>query len=652
MRRAAVVVGAFVATACLDERPTAPSDEPDGGRLSPATAWLEVGDSLTLDTGGQGASLRVSPDGIVALAGRTVRALRPGAVTIEALFPVGRDRSRITVVPPTQPLTATLASEGLTETSFLGIWSANSMESFAVGIDGVVVRTTDGGATWEKMAVPSSADFTAVWGTSPTDVFVVGSEGTILRWNGQTWRKMVVPTRDVLLDVWGLGPDRVYAVGVNAMLQYDGAFWETMPGPTTVELWSVWGTSPSDLFAVGQNGDLLHWDGALWVRMPSPTPFVLFGVWGFSPTDVYAVGIRGLVLHYDGLGWTPVAVPSRADFFAVSATRRNDIMVVGNNGTVLTYNGAAWTQTPQVASSENLRAIAFDGAGGVRVAGWAGTVIERRPSGWRNQLTAPILLAAVADKKGEYFVGSAGAVYRRQGTGVARVIVPTRRDLFGLARLADGRLVVVGDSGTVISSSDGVIWAIEAVPTRALLRSIWADPSDPNVAYVVGAQGTILRRGAGGWSAVPSPRPVFYRHVHGVSSSEILAVGDSGTVVRSESGAFVTMTTPTTARLRGVWGTRSDDLLAVGEQGVAIRFDGRTWSSVATGTTNELRAVAGLGPTNTYAVGFDGTVLRYDGVRFRSIASPTRAFLLGMTIDPAGRLAAVGTNRTVLDLEP
>ncbi|MBM4187028.1 MAG: hypothetical protein FJ206_06915 [Gemmatimonadetes bacterium] len=647
-----VATAAAALTLGCSEGPLDPNDKPASGELSPIAAWLEVGDSLGFETGGQPVVLTVAPASAASVSGRSIRALQPGELSVEAAFPIGRRVAKVTVLAPTPPLVPRPPLEGLTEVSLLGVWAASPTESFAVGTDGVVIRTTDAGRTWGKVAVPSDVNFTAVWGSAPDNVFVVGSGGTVLHFDGATWRRQPTPTAEVLLDVWGLDQSHVYAVGVNSMLHFDGTAWRAMPGPPVVELWSVWGTAPNDLFAVGQNGDILRWDGLLWRRMASPTQYVMFGLSGLSSSDVYAAGIRGLVLHFDGTSWRPVAVPSSTDFFAVSARSANDIMVVGNNGTVLIYNGVAWTRAPQSASNENLRAIAHDGAGRTLVAGWAGTVIERGPTGWKTQTSSPILLASVTGADGaSYAVGAAGTVLRRTAAGIERLAVPTRRDLYGIARRAGGGLMAVGDTGTVLISDDGRNWRLEGVPSQVLLRSIWADPADLNAVYVVGAGGTILRRHGGGWTVVPSPRPVFYRHVHGISAELAYAVGDSGSVVRLTAAGADTMSAPTTARLRSVWGTAPNDVVAVGENGVAIRYDGRRWYRIETGVAVELRALAGLGPTRMYAAGVDGTVLRFDGARFRALTSPTRALLLGATAADA-RVSFVGTGQTFLDLMP
>lgn len=650
-RSARLVLVTLAVSGCLDRDPAEPSVESGVPEIYPARAWIETGGSTPLGlTFPSPFTVRAYQPEVASFQGTAVHANRPGTATLEAFFALGRRRSEITVVPPIQPLRGELVDEGLSDASLLGVWSASRQTTFAVGANGVILRTDDAGATWTLMPSGTTATLTAVWGSGVNDVFAVGSGG-IIHWDGTGWRPQTAPTSDALLDVFGFGPNQVYAVGVNAALVFDGVRWRRMPGIGTAELWSIWGPNPNELFAVGQNGLILAWDGVTWRSQPSPTALVLFGLWGTAGNDVYAVGIRGLVLHYNGLAWDSVRVPSTADFFAVAGTSKTNIMIVGNTGVVLSFDGAAWTQVPQTASRENLRAIAFDPSGLARVAAWSGTVIERDlfGVGWRSLVTAPSLLSGLVLPDGtRYAVGTGGAIIRRQNGITTRIPIASPRDLYGITRTADGTLIVVGDSGTVLSSKLGQVWTAEPVPATGLVRSIWADRTDPSAVYAVGAGGLILRRMGGQWSRVVSPSGIFFRHVFGLAPNEIVAVGDSGTIVRFDGRTWSPMASPTKARLRGVWGTATNDLIAVGDIGTALRFDGRTWYPIPTGTTKDLRAVAGTGPTDVYAIGEDGTALRFNGATWAKIALTRSPFLLGLTTTDAGDLTAVGTNRTLI----
>ncbi len=640
---------------CLDENPVeVPGAGSPSREIIPATAWLETGGSLTFRVSPEGPfGLQPSRAGVVSLNGAEATAIGPGVVEVEALFPTGKQRASITVSTVRASLRQGGLEQGLTEASLLGVWAADTRTVFAVGSGGTVLISRDGAVTWERMDSGIQADLTAIWGASERDVYAVGARGAVIHYDGTKWTRVAIASVDALLEVWGLDANHVYIVGAGVAFAFDGSVWRSMPGAASSELWAVWGTGPNQLFASGQNGVILRWDGSLWRPMQTPTDFILFGLLGFGADDVYAVGIRGTLLHYDGIRWSPVKIPSRADFFAIAATSKNDIMLVGNAGAVVNYNGTAWTQAPQTVSFENLRAVHFDAAGTARIVGWSGTVIERSRNGWVRRITATTLFSSVVGRDGAvYAVGLGSSVLRRRGTSVAPVAVPVKRDLYGVARGADGSLYVVGDRGTIMVSPDGVNWHVEIAPATVLLRSIWADPVDPNAIFVVGDSGTVLQRTGGRWVRMPTPVRGFLRHVFGFGSRDVYAVGDSGVVLQYEGSRWIRMASPVSQRLRGIWGTARNNLVAVGEGGVAVRFDGRRWYSLATGTDKELRAVFGTGPTAMYAVGQEGLVFRFNGSAWRQITTSSQAFLVALGDDGAGGLIAVGTNQTFVDLTP
>ncbi len=650
--RLAWLVGASLA-GCLD--PTAaPDGSPGSGgaEISPASVFLPVAGRVTITAQPDGPfTLRVGDTKVVRAEGSTLVGVAPGATRVEALLPAGKRSITVTVERATSPLGARIIDEGLSDTSLLGVWCADLLTIFAVGSGGVILVSHDAGSTWQRMNSGVQADLTAVWGLSATDVYAVGARGAVIHYDGIAWRRIQVPSVDALLGIWGLDADHIYAVGTNTAIRFDGLAWRLMPGAGNAELWSVWGTHPDTLFAAGQNGVILKWDGASWRAMSSPTQLLLLGLWGLSATEVYAAGIRGLLLRYDGAAWRPVKIPSQADFFAIAGTGGNNIMLAGNNGAVVNFNGTAWTLAPQAASYENFRDISFDPAGTARVVGWAGTVVERGRNGWRSLLGAPVLLASSLGSDGAVWtVGSGGVVLRWKGATVDRVPVPVRRDLYGVTTTADGLLIIVGDSGTAVSQSHGA-WSLESPPTTVLIRSVWADRSDPDAVFAVGDKGTILQRRGGIWRPHQSPTTVFLRHVFGLSPRDVFAVGDSGVVLHYEGGGWTRMVTPTTERLRGIWGTGPTDLIAVGANGTVIRFDGRRWYRVALETDKELRAVIGTGPTDIYIVGQDGVMFRFDGAGLTALPVVTApAYLLGLAEGPGGSLIAVGTNRTLLQL--
>ena len=297
---------------CLDEQPfesTGPGD--DGVAVTPRTLFLEPGGTARLfgqpgPRGGGGVVWESSDPAVVTVSAEgMVTAIMPGTADVRGENARGSGRTRVTVVPAVASLrTWQLSRRSPSDVSLLGVWSADSLTSFAVGQAGTVLRTGDAGVTWTRMNFPDTGvDLVGVWGTSDSDVFAVGTSGNVFRFNGQSWSRMASPTGNTLLDVWGLAPDDVYAVGVGVALRYDGTSWRALPGTEAAELWAVWGTDRSHIFAAGQNGALFRLEASRWMPMPSPTNLLLLGLWGSDPSNVYAIGIQGTLVQYDGARW-------------------------------------------------------------------------------------------------------------------------------------------------------------------------------------------------------------------------------------------------------------------------------------------------------------------------------------------------------------
>ena len=127
------------------------------------------------------------------------------------------------------------------------------------GAQSTILTTSDGGATFNRMATPGLASYTVfgLWGASGSDVYAVGSvsgrDGFIWHWDGTTWSGVDVPDglpTSALGDppgffkVWGDGAGRVYVVGGRGvLLRRDGADpFRVIASGTDATLFTVHGT--------------------------------------------------------------------------------------------------------------------------------------------------------------------------------------------------------------------------------------------------------------------------------------------------------------------------------------------------------------------------------------------------------------------------
>lgn len=165
--------------------------------------------------------------------------------------------------------------------------------------------------------------------------------------------------------------------------------------------------------------------------------------------------------------------------------------------------------------------------------------------------------------------------------------------------------VATGDTGTVLTSTDGVAWNSRSFNSIVWNGSIYLAVGDNGLAFTSpdGTNWTFSDTGV-------------TENLHGVSwgGSTFVAVGDNGTAIISATGAsssWSVESTNTTERLRDI-ATNGANFAAVGDNGTIVTRTGSTWSAQNSGITNEhLHAIARDTTNFVYAaVGTSGTILR------------------------------------------
>ncbi len=213
----------------------------------------------------------------------------------------------------------------------------------AVGQRGHIVLSNDGGASWRQAQVPVSSDLTAVRFATATEGWAVGHDGVVLHSadGGQTWS----------LQLDGRRANRQLLTHLEARLRDEPANAELKPlldeARRNVELGAdkpfldVWFADARNGFVVGAYNLIFRTadGGATWTpwfdRTDNPRLLNLYGI-GAAGGEVYVVGEGGLVLKLDAAAqrFRARPTPYKGSFFGV----------LGTGGTVLAYGlrGTAW----------------------------------------------------------------------------------------------------------------------------------------------------------------------------------------------------------------------------------------------------------------------------------------------------------------------
>lgn len=239
-------------------------------------------------------------------------------------------------------------------------------------------------------------------------------------------------------------------------------------------------------------------------------------------------------------------------------------------------------------------------------------------------------------------VGNGGAVFTRPVTIDGNWTAATsgvNANLNGL--LGAGQLVAVGDSGTVITSTDGLTWTARTSGSTARLNAVAVTGST----YIaVGDGGVILRSAdAATWTALTSGTTANLYQVVAIAGS-FYALGANGTLIRSTDlgDTWTAIATGSTAALRAI-AFNSARYVIVGDGGTILTSpDIGTWTAVTPVTTRNLRRIAFS--SRFVAVGEAGTILvSSDGLAWTTANSGSSADLRGLQLGSFAEFHVVGS---------
>jgi len=229
----------------------------------------------------------------------------------------------------------TAASPGPTRTrgrlnSSTRVLVIDASHGWAVGADGTIVATADGGTTWSAETSGTTQWLEGVSFADASHGWAVGYNGTILATSngGATWSAQSSGTPCTpLYGVQFVGTYFGVAVGAGGTIvtTYDGGTtWTKRTSGTTNSLAAVT-FADNHLWTVGHGGTILVSTdfGATWSAQSSPTGDDLYGVSFLDSQHGSAVGFSGRLVSYDSPSTGSLASP--ADGAAGSAVGVNSV---------------------------------------------------------------------------------------------------------------------------------------------------------------------------------------------------------------------------------------------------------------------------------------------------------------------------------------
>lgn len=264
--------------------------------------------------------------------------------------------------------------------------SMDGSSGWAVGAGGLVLRSTDGGVTWQRREAPTSLALLAVAQSGET-ILAAGQGGLVLRHEGGTdWTESPTPSQERLFGL---------AIGPNGTAFAVGAFGTILRSNDEGATWTALTVDWSTITATGIEPHLYA------VRLDGPR--------------VIVVGEAGTILQSadGGVTWTSSTV-GEASFFDVQILPDGHGLAVGQKGVLARTDDGGRTWSLDSVPSDALLGVWTDGVHGV--AAGVRSLFTSRDGGntWTRLTTPPATSgwyqAVEAGATGAVIVGHQGLV--------------------------------------------------------------------------------------------------------------------------------------------------------------------------------------------------------------------------------------------------
>ncbi len=557
----------------------------------------------------------------------------------------------------------------------------SEMEAVIVGANGTVIKTIDGGNTWDNLTVkPTSNTWETVNFTSPTEGFIGGQFENIYKttdagatWNsvytinsgssqiwdidfldnkngiavgrsgelalttdgGNTWSKTDLGANKHLGADY-VNADFIYSVGAGQVAKSTdaGANW-TKKDIEPDAYWETIFTDDMTGYRVGNSGKYQETTdaGANWTTKDIGATATLLDVFFTDANTGYIVGGQGFLAKTTDAGttWSKIDLGTTKALAAIHIANGTGY-IVGSDGTIFIWKVApivekeVWTDNSAV-TTKHFKDIQILSPNEAIIVGSEGTVKKTIDGG--NTWTDLTVKSTTNDWETIEFVnategyigGQFENIYKTTDAGAtwnsAYTVASGSSQIFDIDFLDDKNGIAVGRSGEVLLTSDAGTTWADQFSSSH--KYLGAHYINPDFIYIVGA-GEVANAQTGQWTK-KDIEPDAYLETVFTDDNTGYRVGNSGKYQKT-TDAGTTWTTQdigATGSLRDVFFVDANKGYIVGNDGFfAKTMDaGTTWEQVDLKTTKALYAIEIDGSTG-YIVGAEGTVFTLHSKRVTS----------------------------------
>ncbi|MDB5257601.1 MAG: Cadherin-like beta sandwich protein [Chitinophagaceae bacterium] len=379
----------------------------------------------------------------------------------------------------------------------------SSTQGWAVGNNGIILTTSNGGLTWTTQTSGTTEYLNTVHFISSTQGWIVGTNGTILVTNngGITWTAQTSNTVEILYSVYFVSSTQGWAVGNNGIIlttSNGGLTWTTQTSGTMQFLSSVYFISSTQGWIVGSNGTILVTNngGVTWIAQTSGTTTYFRSIYFISSTQGWAVGTNGIILTTSngGITWTAQTSGSTQIFYSVHFISSTQGWIVGTNGTILVTNNGGLTWTVQTSgTTQILYSVYFTSSTQGWAVGASGTILFNCIS--PSIVTQPISQTTCNASQASFTITATGEgltyQWKKETINISGATASSLvLNNVSAADAANYSCVITGTCGTVTSNAVSLTVQTTTAPTTTA-QSFCASQT-PTVALLT-ASGTAIK---------------------------------------------------------------------------------------------------------------------------------------------------------------
>jgi photosystem II stability/assembly factor-like uncharacterized protein len=270
------------------------------------------------------------------------------------------------------------------------VYFIDSKRGWVGGDGGFLSRTDDGGQSWVRQSVSTTAAINDIYfRDKEAGFFLAGNSIFVTRDNGSTWTQLKIFSGEEFdgadIELYSLrfsSKKKGWAVGsvskrdrvVDSVLVYTddgGETWRRQRAPSRLELIHIDFVSDKRGWIVGDGGTILFTrdGGQSWTKQNAGVNTTLYHVDFRDDRNGWVVGERGMLLRTadGGETWTLVPTDVKVTLLSVQFLNDDEGWAIGRGGTILRSSdqGRTWIQQTST-TKQNLYSLHFN-----KKIGWA-----------------------------------------------------------------------------------------------------------------------------------------------------------------------------------------------------------------------------------------------------------------------------------------